>query len=148
MPGNGTPHDDVSDRLRGRRQRECAHVTANASRVRWAGFETYASGEELPPPSIRSVRDASCWTCACAGGAVSNVQTSSAPPEAMLPVIVLTGHGNVPTSVRALKAGAVDFLQKPAPPKILLERIRRDRCRSRLCSQSLLCVGGDDNRSL
>jgi FixJ family two-component response regulator len=44
--------------------------------------------------------------------------------KAMLPIIVLTGHGNVPTSVRALKAGAVDFLQKPVPPKLLLERIR------------------------
>jgi two-component system, LuxR family, response regulator FixJ len=41
-----------------------------------------------------------------------------------LPIIVLTGHGTVPTSVRALKAGAVDFLQKPAPPKMLLERVR------------------------
>jgi FixJ family two-component response regulator len=44
--------------------------------------------------------------------------------KAKLPIIVLTGHGNVPTSVRAMKAGAVDFLQKPAPPKLLLERIR------------------------
>jgi two-component system, LuxR family, response regulator FixJ len=44
--------------------------------------------------------------------------------NAILPIIVLTGHGNVPTSVRAMKAGAVDFLQKPAPPKLLLERIR------------------------
>jgi len=44
--------------------------------------------------------------------------------KAMLPIIVLTGHGNVPTSVRALKAGAVEFLQKPAPPKLLLEHIR------------------------
>ncbi len=44
--------------------------------------------------------------------------------KALLPIIVLTGHGNVPTSVRALKAGAVDFLQKPAPPKLLLARIR------------------------
>lgn len=44
--------------------------------------------------------------------------------KAMLPIIVLTGHGNVPTSVRALKAGAVDFLQKPAPPKLLLARVR------------------------
>jgi FixJ family two-component response regulator len=41
-----------------------------------------------------------------------------------LPVIILTGHGNVPTSVRALKAGAIDFLQKPVPPKLLLERVR------------------------
>jgi RNA polymerase sigma factor (sigma-70 family) len=44
--------------------------------------------------------------------------------KAMLPIIVLTGHGNVPTSVRALKAGAVDFLQKPIEPTALLERIR------------------------
>ncbi len=44
--------------------------------------------------------------------------------KAMLPIIVLTGHGNVSTSVRAMKAGAVDFLQKPAPPKVLLERIQ------------------------
>ena len=44
--------------------------------------------------------------------------------RAQLPVIILTGHGNVPTSVRALKAGAVDFLQKPVPPKLLLERVR------------------------
>lgn len=40
-----------------------------------------------------------------------------------LPVIVLTGHGDVPSSVRALKAGAFDFLQKPPPPAVLLERI-------------------------
>jgi two-component system response regulator FixJ len=44
--------------------------------------------------------------------------------KAMLPIIVLTGHGNVPTSVRALKAGAADFLQMPASPTLLLERIR------------------------
>jgi FixJ family two-component response regulator len=43
--------------------------------------------------------------------------------KAALPIIVLTGHGTVPTSVRALKAGALDFLQKPAPPKVLLERV-------------------------
>jgi two-component system, LuxR family, response regulator FixJ len=44
--------------------------------------------------------------------------------KSTLPIIVLTGHGNVPTSVRALKGGAVDFLQKPASPKLLLERIQ------------------------
>lgn len=44
--------------------------------------------------------------------------------KALLPIIVLTGHGNVPTSVRAMKAGAVDFLKKPAAPTLLLERVR------------------------
>jgi FixJ family two-component response regulator len=43
--------------------------------------------------------------------------------EVRLPIIILTGRGTVPISVRALKGGAVDFLQKPAPPKVLLERV-------------------------
>ena len=44
--------------------------------------------------------------------------------QSTLPIIVITGYGDVPTSVRALKGGAIDFLQKPVPPKKLLERIR------------------------
>jgi len=43
--------------------------------------------------------------------------------NAILPIIILTGHGNVQTSVRALKGGAIDFLQKPTPPNLLLERV-------------------------
>ena len=42
----------------------------------------------------------------------------------LLPVIFLTGHGDIPMSVRALKAGAVDFLEKPANPDVLLARVR------------------------
>lgn len=42
-----------------------------------------------------------------------------------LPVIFLTGFGDVPTTVRALKAGAVDFLEKPVSKSILTERIER-----------------------
>jgi FixJ family two-component response regulator len=41
-----------------------------------------------------------------------------------LPIIVMTGYGDVPTSVRAFKGGAIDFMEKPVPPKKLLERIR------------------------
>lgn len=43
--------------------------------------------------------------------------------KASIPIIVLTGHANIATSVRALKGGAIDFLQKPAPPKVFLERV-------------------------
>lgn len=39
------------------------------------------------------------------------------------PIIFLTGYGDVPTTVTALKAGAVDFLEKPAPAGALLERV-------------------------
>jgi FixJ family two-component response regulator len=40
------------------------------------------------------------------------------------PVIVLTAHGSVPTSVQALRAGAIDFIEKPMRPTALLARIR------------------------
>jgi len=40
-----------------------------------------------------------------------------------LPIIFLTGHGDVPSSVRALRAGAVDFLQKPFESRMLLARV-------------------------
>lgn len=42
-----------------------------------------------------------------------------------LPVIFITGHGDVPMAVEAMKAGAFDFLQKPFSPRDLLERIER-----------------------
>lgn len=42
-----------------------------------------------------------------------------------LPIIFLTGHGDVATSVRTLKAGAQDFLEKPAPRGALLDSVRR-----------------------
>ena len=42
-----------------------------------------------------------------------------------LPIIFLTGHGDIPTSVCAIKAGAEDFLPKPAPKNVLLDAIGR-----------------------
>ena len=42
-----------------------------------------------------------------------------------LPVIVLTGYGDVPTAVDAIKWGAVEFLEKPCKASVLLEHIRR-----------------------
>jgi FixJ family two-component response regulator len=42
-----------------------------------------------------------------------------------LPVVFLSGHGDVPKSVKAMKGGAVDFLSKPVEPEIQLEAVSR-----------------------
>lgn len=41
-----------------------------------------------------------------------------------LPVIMITGHGDVPIAVRSMKAGALDFIEKPFSEQVLLERIQ------------------------
>jgi FixJ family two-component response regulator len=52
-----------------------------------------------------------------------------------LPIIFITGHGDVPMSVRAMKAGAAEFLTKPFDDQVLLDAIHaaleRDRARRR-----------------
>jgi FixJ family two-component response regulator len=42
-----------------------------------------------------------------------------------LPIIFITGHGDVPKTVQAMKAGAVEFLTKPFPDEVLLDAIRQ-----------------------
>jgi two-component system response regulator FixJ len=42
-----------------------------------------------------------------------------------IPIIFLTGHGDIPMAVQAVQAGAVDFLEKPIQGAALLERIQR-----------------------
>jgi RNA polymerase sigma factor (sigma-70 family) len=60
-------------------------------------------------------------------------QRELAARNARIPIIFLTGHGDIPMSVRAMKAGAVEFLTKPFRDQDLLDAVRialeRDRAR-------------------
>ena len=60
-------------------------------------------------------------------------QAELARAQSSMPIVFITGHGDIPMSVRAMKAGAVEFLAKPLREQDLLDAVRvaidRDRAR-------------------
>jgi len=85
--------------------------------------ETYASAEEFLAAYNPERPGCLLLDVRLRHGSGLDLQDELRRRRALLPIIVLTGHGDVQTSVRALQAGAFDFLQKPAAPTVLLERI-------------------------
>ena len=53
-----------------------------------------------------------------------NLQDRLLAQRVRIPVIMMTGHGNVAMAVGAVKKGAIDFLQKPFDDEVLLQRVR------------------------
>ena len=98
-----------------------------ADLIRSAGLtaKTFASAEEFlaaPRPRIPSclVLDVSL-----PGLNGLDLQQELAKSHAQVPIIFLTGHGDIPMTVRALKAGAANFLTKPFDDEELLSAIRQ-----------------------
>jgi FixJ family two-component response regulator len=54
-----------------------------------------------------------------------DLQAALATTEQSLPIIFISGYGNISTAVRALKAGAIDFLTKPVRKQVLLEAVKQ-----------------------
>lgn len=65
------------------------------------------------------------------------LQDRLAETAPLLPIVFLTGQGDIKASVRAIKAGAEDFLEKPTPREALLEAVERalHRCETRRLEQ-------------
>jgi FixJ family two-component response regulator len=59
------------------------------------------------------------------------LQQHIANDRADMPILFITGHGDIPTTVRAMKAGAVEFLTKPLADDLLLEAIHAALAHSR-----------------
>jgi FixJ family two-component response regulator len=90
----------------------------------WQG-EAFASAQEF-------LAQAACSRAGCVildvrlpGMTGPELRDLMATQQLPLPVIFLTGHGDIPTGVDAMRKGAVDFLQKPVDDKVLLHAIQQ-----------------------
>jgi FixJ family two-component response regulator len=97
------------------------------SLVRSAGFEveTFASAQDFL--ARRRAGGPSCLVLDVRLPGLSGLDLQKRIVEANreIPIVFITGHGDVPTSVRAMKAGAVEFLIKPFSDQDLLDAIQQ-----------------------
>ncbi len=96
------------------------------SLLRAAGFavRTFATPEEFL--ACAEADDAACLLLDIRLQGVDGLdfQQFLAESSILVPVILITGHGDIPMTVRAMKAGAVDFLSKPIDEDKLLKSVR------------------------
>ena len=64
-----------------------------------------------------------------------DLQQELAKADIRIPIIFITGHGDIPMSVRAIKAGALEFLTKPFDDEDLLDAIQQGIARDRQARQ-------------
>ena len=98
-----------------------------AGLIRSAGMtaKTFASGEEFLAAPRQKKPSCLVLDVNLPGLSGLDLQQELARSGVQVPIIFLTGHGNIPMTVRALKAGAANFLTKPFHDEDLLSAIRQ-----------------------
>jgi len=101
--------------------------------IRCAGWqaETFASAQEFLARPRAVAPSCLVLDVSMPGLNGLDLQQRVAVERADMPIIFITGHGDVPMSVQAMKAGAVEFLTKPFGDNVLLTAIRNAINRSR-----------------
>ena len=99
---------------------------ALASLVRSVGLrvETFRSPDEFLKKKLPAVPRCLVLDVRLPGTSGLNFQRELAEANVHIPIIFITGHGDIPMSVRAMKAGAVEFLTKPFRDQDLLDAIQ------------------------
>jgi FixJ family two-component response regulator len=100
---------------------------ATATLLRAAGHEarTYASAHDFLAALEPDVPGCIIVDMRMPGESGLDLQAAVAERDNPLPIIFLTGHGEVRDSVRAIQRGAIDFLTKPVEGSVLLDAIAR-----------------------
>lgn len=107
------------------------------SLIRSAGLrvETFASAQQFLASPRANVPRCLVLDVRLPGLSGLDLQKQMAEDNIEIPIVFITGHGDIPMSVRAMKAGAVEFLTKPFSDQDLLdavqEAIQRDRATRR-----------------
>ncbi len=94
--------------------------------------ETFASAQEFLDRPRAPVPSCLILDVSLPGLNGLDLQHRIAVERTDMPIIFITGHGDVPMTVRAMKAGAVEFLMKPFSNDVLLSAVRQALERSRL----------------
>ena len=93
--------------------------------------ETFSSAQELLQSKLPDVPSCLVLDVRMPGLSGFDLQAELAKADIGVPIIFITGHGDIPMSVRAMKAGAVDFLPKPFRDQDMLDAVaaalERDR---------------------
>jgi DNA-binding NtrC family response regulator len=100
---------------------------ATGSLIRAAGLrvETFASAQEFLASPRADVPSCLVLDVQLPGLSGLDLQQELAKADVQIPIIFVTGHGDIPTSVRAIKAGALEFLTKPFNDQDLLDAIEQ-----------------------
>jgi FixJ family two-component response regulator len=95
--------------------------------------ETFASTTEFLSAKLPNAPSCLVLDIRLPGASGLDFQTELAKANILIPIIFITGHGDIPMTVRAMKAGAIEFLTKPFRDQELLDAVQlgleRDRAR-------------------